>query len=522
MPWKSDRQRRWAHATGQPWAKDWDNKYATGGDVRQRRRQDKMNRYGQRVAQSGVLGTVADFIPIVGDLKGAKELWDEIQKPQPNWPLIGALGGATVIGLIPGVGDAAAAAIKTGARKGLRAVEGGLDVIKRLDIDPNTVGSLGGNIKLKPNAVKAHDAWEQQITKAYADLRANPSSANRAKVDELLKVEPEFPPEKVGTADYLESGRPKSTTRTPFEDWEYSDLQARNKHWIDFDKSDFTKSPPKIVTDKDGYKKWLADNPKPSISEFDNPSRYEAADTAKALKEFETIKAQDALWETNKPVFRKGINDYNKWRRANPKASLDEVEQQFNSHMKEYLDTRQKAGLSTTPDTSADGRFSIGALKMDESGKLYRDNAESLGWNYRGLPDDQWTGRATRVSNRANQPSFTTKDDRFTAGAFRDGQPIIGNLERDWTKSDRAGWSQAPDFEEAEQLGLIKTKKTLGFQKVKKRFDEWIKQNPTKSADDFFRVFDESDQGKSGQFIIPKSVRDSLKGSQFARGGMIY
>ena len=33
MPWKSDKQRKWAHATGQPWASSWDNKYNEGGSV---------------------------------------------------------------------------------------------------------------------------------------------------------------------------------------------------------------------------------------------------------------------------------------------------------------------------------------------------------------------------------------------------------------------------------------------------------------------------------------------------------
>ena len=110
----------------------------------------------EKVKAAGM--TALDFIPIIGDVKAAKEVWDEMQKPEPNWPLIGALGGAALIGLVPGLGDIAAKGIRAGAKAGLKAVEGGVDVIKRLDIDPNTVGSLGGNIKLKPNVVKAHDA----------------------------------------------------------------------------------------------------------------------------------------------------------------------------------------------------------------------------------------------------------------------------------------------------------------------------------------------------------------------------
>ena len=43
----------------------------------------------------------------------AKEVYDELQKDDPNYLLAGALGGATIIGLIPGIGDAAASAIQS-------------------------------------------------------------------------------------------------------------------------------------------------------------------------------------------------------------------------------------------------------------------------------------------------------------------------------------------------------------------------------------------------------------------------
>ena len=59
---------------------------------------------------------VAESTPIIGDAMAAKEIWDELQKEEPNYYLVGALGGATIIGLIPGVGDAAAAAITRGAK----------------------------------------------------------------------------------------------------------------------------------------------------------------------------------------------------------------------------------------------------------------------------------------------------------------------------------------------------------------------------------------------------------------------
>lgn len=86
---------------------------------------------------------VAEMTPILGDAIAAKELWDMATSDNPNWPLIGAMGGAAVIGLIPGIGDAAAKGIKAGARKML-------DTAKRVEVDPNAMGSMLGNVRLKP------------------------------------------------------------------------------------------------------------------------------------------------------------------------------------------------------------------------------------------------------------------------------------------------------------------------------------------------------------------------------------
>lgn len=60
---------------------------------------------------------VASATPIIGDAMAAKEVYDELQKDEPNYYLAGALGGAALVGLVPGLGDAAAKAIKKGARE---------------------------------------------------------------------------------------------------------------------------------------------------------------------------------------------------------------------------------------------------------------------------------------------------------------------------------------------------------------------------------------------------------------------
>jgi len=85
---------------------------------------------------------VASATPIIGDAMAAKEVYDELQKDDPNYYLAGALGGAAIVGLIPGIGNAAANAIKAGARKAL-------DVGKRIEVDPNALGVMGGNVRLK-------------------------------------------------------------------------------------------------------------------------------------------------------------------------------------------------------------------------------------------------------------------------------------------------------------------------------------------------------------------------------------
>jgi hypothetical protein len=88
---------------------------------------------------------VAEATPIIGDAMAAKEVYDELQKPDPNYALVAALGGAALVGLVPGLGDAMAAGIKKGAR-------GLLDTAKRIEVDPNALGMSGGNIRLKQNA----------------------------------------------------------------------------------------------------------------------------------------------------------------------------------------------------------------------------------------------------------------------------------------------------------------------------------------------------------------------------------
>ena len=83
--------------------------------------------------------TVAEMTPIIGDAMAAKEIYDELQKEDPDYRFVAVLGGAALVGAVPGIGDVAAKGIRKAA-----------DMIKRIEVDPDALGSLGGNVRLKP------------------------------------------------------------------------------------------------------------------------------------------------------------------------------------------------------------------------------------------------------------------------------------------------------------------------------------------------------------------------------------
>jgi hypothetical protein len=85
---------------------------------------------------------IAEATPIIGDAMAAKEIYDELQKPDPDLGYVAVLGGAALLGLIPLIGEAASPAIKK-VGKGL------LDMADRIEVDPSVMGSTFGNIKLK-------------------------------------------------------------------------------------------------------------------------------------------------------------------------------------------------------------------------------------------------------------------------------------------------------------------------------------------------------------------------------------
>ena len=116
------------------------------------------------------VGNVAlDFTPIIGDIKGGYEtvqmIGDELAKDNPNYKLIGILGGmgaaATIIGLVPGAGDVAKKTIMSGARS---VAEGANKFVNAMPAyDPSTLGSFGGNIFAGKAGEKVTDTMGNRI-----------------------------------------------------------------------------------------------------------------------------------------------------------------------------------------------------------------------------------------------------------------------------------------------------------------------------------------------------------------------
>ena len=121
---------------------------------------------------------VAEMTPIVGDAMAAKEVYDELQKEEPNYYLAGALGGAALVGLFPGIGDVAAKAIRKGAREVF-------DVAKRVDVDMNAMGSGLGNVKLKPKKSPPSPTSSPADTGNVPSL-PNPTPVNTVKAYKLF------------------------------------------------------------------------------------------------------------------------------------------------------------------------------------------------------------------------------------------------------------------------------------------------------------------------------------------------
>ena len=85
--------------------------------------------------------TGKDFIPGIGDAIALKEAYDAASRGDKV--AAGLLTAGAALGLIPGAGDAVARPVMAAGRKAA-------DVASRIEVDPNAVGSLLGNVRMKP------------------------------------------------------------------------------------------------------------------------------------------------------------------------------------------------------------------------------------------------------------------------------------------------------------------------------------------------------------------------------------
>ena len=221
------------------------------------------------------VGNVAlDFTPIIGDIKGGYEtvkmIGDELAKDDPNYALIGILGGvgaaATIIGLVPGIGDVAQKAIMAGARSvadsASKVGRGALDLAQRIEVDQNALGALGGNIRLKPKndlvgtaVEEGGEAVEQglrytesdgalgaMMNKYYSNMNRGSKLTRQGQMQETplgkIKVN-------VGRVPLQETGRtiipPSATTETqPLTMQQFEQMRANNSEFIPmvWDRSD--------------------------------------------------------------------------------------------------------------------------------------------------------------------------------------------------------------------------------------------------------------------------------------------
>ena len=78
---------------------------------------------GFRAMVEGGPTVLASFIPGVGEYLDMVELHDELRQNPINWGMVALLGGSLLVGFVPGIGDAAAAAMRTAVRPLIRGAE---------------------------------------------------------------------------------------------------------------------------------------------------------------------------------------------------------------------------------------------------------------------------------------------------------------------------------------------------------------------------------------------------------------
>ena len=193
----ADRE-KWAEGGGVESLDDLDFKYAERDAYFESKKAERdayfakraeMRRTGERdFTGADVANTVIDFTPIIGDIKGGVEgadlIYEELKKDEPNWLLIGVVGGAAVLGVIPLIGDAAKKLIMKGAKgfKKDRVLENTLSLLPERDAD--RVVALTNNTPTADNK----DLFTEDVYHFYqGDFKGDTfdPSFSRGRVDKL-------------------------------------------------------------------------------------------------------------------------------------------------------------------------------------------------------------------------------------------------------------------------------------------------------------------------------------------------
>ena len=111
-----------------------------------------------------------DFMPVIGDALALGEAGEALSRGE--LAAAGLLGAGAAIGLVPGAGDALARPVMAAGRRAA-------DIARRIEVDPNAFGSMGGNIRLRPQG--AEDAPATGI-RAY---HGSPHSFDKFSMDAI-------------------------------------------------------------------------------------------------------------------------------------------------------------------------------------------------------------------------------------------------------------------------------------------------------------------------------------------------
>ena len=85
-----------------------------------------------------------DFLPVIGDALALGEAGEAFSRGE--LAAAGLLGAGAAIGLVPAAGDALAKPVMAAGRRAA-------DIARRVEVNPNAFGSMGGNIRLRPEDV---------------------------------------------------------------------------------------------------------------------------------------------------------------------------------------------------------------------------------------------------------------------------------------------------------------------------------------------------------------------------------